>query len=96
MFLDYFNFHNYSAAELDAMNFIFAFLLCLIVTYYGWKAKLETDINPAIINVAVIIFIFADIIYESYNFSLQIITAKLLFTLFCCFFWVKFLNKIFK
>lgn len=96
MFWDYFNFHNYSASELDAMNFIFAFFLCLIVTYYGWKAKLESNINPVIINFVVIIFIFTDIIYESYNFSLLIITAKLLFTLFSCFILVKILNKIFK
>ncbi len=96
MFLDYFNFHNYSVTELDSMNFIFAFFLCLIVTYYGWKAKLDTNIEPVWINLGVIVFIFADIIYESYNFAWYIILAKIVFTLFCCFFLVKILNKIFQ
>lgn len=96
MFLDYFNFHNYSVAELDAMNFILAFFLCLIVTYYGWKAKIDTNINPKWINIGVIVFIFADIIYESYNFALTIMFAKLIFTLVCCFCFVKILNKIFQ
>ena len=94
-FFNYFNFHNYSITDIDAMNFICAFVLCLVVTYYGWKAKLDSDLDPKLINWGVIIFIFAYIIYESYNYSPSIIAIKLIFTYACCFFLVKLLNKIF-
>ena len=96
MYWDYFNFHNYSTVELDVMNFILAFFLCLVITYYGWKAKQETNINPKWINLGVILFIFADIIYESYSFTWLIIFAKLIFTFVCCFLLQQILNKIFQ
>lgn len=95
MIFDYFNFHNYTTTEMDAVNFICTYLLCLVVTYYGWKTKIENDINPLIVNLLVVLFIIADVIYESYDMSFSVIAAKMIFTLISCFCLNKILNKIF-
>ena len=81
--------------QIDAMNFIFAYVLCLAVTYYAWKIKIEYDINPLILKVGLIIFIAADIIYESYEATPYILGAKIFFTYTSCIFLYWILNKIF-
>ena len=95
MYFDIFNFNNYSMNQLDAMYFIFAYVACLAVTYYGWKIKTNYDINSLIIKAGIIIFIAADIIYESYNTTPYILAAKLIFTYISCFWVYLILDKFF-
>jgi len=90
-----FNFNNYSMNQIDAMNFIFAYVTCLAVTYYGWKIKTEYDINPLAVKTFLIIFIAFDIIYESYDTTQYILGAKLVFTFVSCIFVYVVLDKVF-
>ena len=93
MYFEIFNFNNYSMNQIDALNFIFAYLACLAVTYYGWKIKNEFDINSLIIKVIIMILIAAEIVYESYDTTPYILGAKMIFTYTSCIFLYWILDK---
>lgn len=95
MTYDFFNFSNLSINELDLISFIIAYLSSLAITFYGWKYKLETEINPQLINLGVFLFIVIDVIYESHNMSPNIIILKLIFTLLSCYCFHKILDTLF-
>ena len=93
MYLEAFNFNNYAMNQIDAMDFIFAYVTCLALTYYGWKLKNEFDINSSIIKIGLLIIIAVDIIYESYDTTSYILCAKLVFTYVSCVFVYWILDK---
>ena len=91
----YFNFHNFSTNELDILGFMIAYLVSLVVTFYGWQYNLNGEINPILINLGIFLFIVIDVIYESYNMAPNIILLKLIFTLLSCYCFHKILDKFF-
>ncbi|MBR1943514.1 hypothetical protein IJ843_07250 [bacterium] len=91
-----FYFHNsYSVNEIDAINYIEAYLITLIITYAGWKTKQECDINPIVIKSIVFLSIIILIIWESSLISYPRILAKIIFCFLGCFFLEHVLNKIY-
>lgn len=94
MFLEYFNFHNYSPSELDWLYYIEDYFLFLVLTYFAWKLNLEYD-KPVLIKLLMLLIIVLIVLWDTLIISYPRITFKLLYALISCSFLKFVLNKIY-
>lgn len=92
--LDFFYFHDYSIEQLDALNYIWVYVVALVLTYYGWRVNLEYD-KPYLVNFIIIVFIIFLIYWETLVLSYPKLALKIAFCLISCQFLKLILNKIF-
>jgi len=77
-----------------ALNYIWVYVLALIITYYGWKVNLEYA-KPYLVNFIVTAVIIFLICWETLVLSYPKLVLKIVFCLVSCKFLKHVLNKIF-